>query len=73
MVSRVGDLVKNFEMLGRKLDDARTAYDKCNAKLKDSGQSIVKSAKDVVRLGVPESKDKAVSTIELVDNPADTI
>ncbi len=73
MVSRVGDLVKNFEMLGRKLDDARTAYDKCNAKLKDSGQSIVKSAKDVVRLGVPESKDKAVSAIELVDNPADTI
>lgn len=68
MISRVADLVKNFEILGKKLEDARTYYEKCGSKLKNSGQSIVKAAKDVVSLGVPDTKDKAVSTIEMTDS-----
>ena len=68
MIERVAELVKSFEVLGRKLDDAQDAYDKCNAKLKDSGRSIVKSAKDVARLGVPVNRDKSVADIELIDN-----
>lgn len=66
MIERVAELVKSFEVLGRKLDDAHEAYDKCNAKLKDSGRSIVKSAKDVAKLGVPVSKDKSVDNIDLI-------
>lgn len=66
MIERVAELVKSFEVLGRKLDDAHEAYDKCNAKLKDSGRSIVKSAKDVAKLGVPASKDKSVDNIEMI-------
>ena len=65
MIERVADLVKNFETLGKKLEDARESYEKCNSKLKNSGQSIVKSAQDVVRLGVPVSKNKSVDEIEL--------
>ena len=68
MVERVADLVKNFEVLGKKLEDARESYEKCNSKLKNSGQSIVKSAQDVVRLGVPVSKNKSVEDIELLEN-----
>ena len=68
MIERVAELVKSFEVLGRKLGDAQDAYDKCNAKLKDSGRSIVKSAKDVARLGVPVNRDKSVADIELIDN-----
>ena len=66
MIERVAELVKSFEVLGRKLDDAHEAYEKCNAKLKDSGRSIVKSAKDVVKLGVPVSKDKSLEEVELI-------
>lgn len=68
MIERVAELVKSFEALGRKLDDARDAYGKCNAKLKDSGRSIVKSARDVARLGVPVSKDKSLEDVVLVDS-----
>ncbi len=66
MIERVAELVKTFEVLGRRLDDAHEAYEKCNAKLKDSGRSIVKSAKDVARLGVPAGKDKSLDDVELV-------
>lgn len=67
MIERVSDLVKHFEILGKKLEDAQTSYEKCNSKLKNSGQSIVRSAKEVVRLGVPENKNKGVSDIDLID------
>lgn len=70
MIERVAELVKSFEVLGKKLGDAQDAYDKCNSKLKDSGRSIVKSAKDVAKLGVPVSREKSVDDIELVENPA---
>ena len=69
MIERVAELVKSFDILGRKLDDARDAYGKCNAKLKDSGRSIVKSARDVARLGVPVSRDKSLGDVGLVDSP----
>ena len=70
MIERVAELVKSFEVLGKKLGDAQDAYDKCNSKLKDSGRSIVKSAKDVAKLGVPVSREKSVDDIELVENHA---
>ena len=66
MIERVAELVKSFEVLGKKLGDAQDAYDKCNAKLKDSGRSIVKSAKDVAKLGVPVSREKSLEDIELI-------
>lgn len=66
MIERVAELVKSFEVLGKKLCDAQDAYDKCNAKLKDSGRSIVKSAKDVAKLGVPVSREKSLDDVELI-------
>ena len=66
MIERVAELVKSFEVLGKKLCDAQDAYDKCNAKLKDSGRSIVKSAKDVAKLGVPVSREKSLDDVALI-------
>ena len=66
MIERVAELVKSFEVLGKKLGDAQDAYEKCNSKLKDSGRSIVKSAKDVAKLGVPVSREKSLDDVELI-------
>ncbi|MCF0165746.1 MAG: DNA recombination protein RmuC [Bacteroidales bacterium] len=56
MLDRVADLVKYMNVVDQKLTDARTAFDSANAKLKDSGQSIVVSANQLVKLGVTSKK-----------------
>lgn len=58
MIDRVADFSKAHAEMGRKLDDAMEYYDKCSAKLKDGGQSIVQSARQVVKLGVSSNPKK---------------
>lgn len=58
MIDRVADFSKAHAEMGRKLDDARECYDKCSSKLKEGGQSIVQSARQVVKLGVPSNPKK---------------
>ena len=58
MIDRVYDFSKAHAEMGQKLDDARKCYEKCDAKLRDSGQSIIVAAKQVQKLGVPANPSK---------------
>lgn len=63
MIERVYDFAKFHKVMGDKLKDVQEYYEKCESKLKDSGQSIITSAKQVVALGVPEKHGKKVTEI----------
>lgn len=56
MISRVADFATSMATLGKKLGDAQTAFDAADKKLKNSGQGILVSAHQVVKLGVPSRK-----------------
>lgn len=58
MIDRVADFAKAHAEMGRKLEDAQKYYDFCSDKLKDSGHSIVQSARQVIKLGVPANPKK---------------
>ena len=58
MIDRVADFAKAHAEMGNKLKDAQECYDRCADKLKDSGRSIVQSARQIVKLGVPKNKHK---------------
>ncbi|MBQ7194873.1 MAG: DNA recombination protein RmuC [Bacteroidales bacterium] len=65
MIARVHDFVKYYATVGDKLQDALKAYENGDKKLRDSGQSIVLSAKKVVSLKVPENPSKRISDLSL--------
>lgn len=56
MISRVADFASSMATLGKKLGEAQTAFDAADKKLKNSGQGILVSAHQVVKLGVPAKK-----------------
>lgn len=58
MIDRVADFSKAHAEMGRKLAEATDCFDKCSDKLKDSGQSIVQSARQVIKYGVPANPKK---------------
>lgn len=58
MIDRVADFAKAHAEMGKKLQEAQEYYDHCADKLKDSGRSIVQSARQVVKLGVPANPKK---------------
>ena len=58
MIDRVADFSKAHAEMGNKLKAAQEYYDYCADKLKDSGRSIVQSARQVVKLGVPSNPKK---------------
>jgi len=58
MIDRVADFAKAHAEMGRKLSDAQEYYSYCSDKLKDSGRSIVQSARQIVKLGVPANPKK---------------
>ena len=60
MLERVADFSKSHAEMGRKLDEARKCYDTCSDKLKDSGHSIVTSAKQIIGLGVKLNPKKSL-------------
>jgi len=58
MIDRVADFAKAHAEMGNKLSEAQECYDRCADKLKDSGRSIVQSARQIVKLGVPANPKK---------------
>ena len=58
MIDRVADFAKAHAAMGEKLKAAQAEYDKVSAKISDSGQSIVVSAKQLLKLGVPKNPNK---------------
>ena len=58
MIDRVGAFYDAYIDLGKKLKSATSAYNSGISKLKEGGQSITTSAKQVMELGVKRSKGK---------------
>ena len=60
MIDRVYDFSKAHAAMGSKLKDAMEEYDKVSAKISDSGNSIITSAKQLLKLGVPKNPKKPI-------------
>ncbi|MBQ3767108.1 MAG: DNA recombination protein RmuC [Bacteroidales bacterium] len=58
MIDRVADFASAHAAMGKKLDEAVKEYEKCSAKIGDSGQSILVSANQLVKLGIPKNPKK---------------
>jgi DNA recombination protein RmuC len=58
MIDRVHDFSKAHATMGDKLRDALRQYDIVSAKIDDGGQSILTSARQLIRLGVPKNPKK---------------
>ena len=64
MVDRVADFAEAHARMGAKLEDALDYYRKCDLKLKDGGPSILTSANQLVRLGIPRNPKKPLPAVE---------
>ncbi|MCR5351684.1 MAG: DNA recombination protein RmuC [Bacteroidales bacterium] len=58
MIDRVYDFTKAHVTMGDKLRDALKQYDAVSAKISESGQSILTSARQLIKLGVPKNPKK---------------
>lgn len=58
MIDRVYDFSKAHATMGEKLHDALKQYDAVSAKIDESGQSILTSARQLIKLGVPKNPKK---------------
>ena len=56
MIDRVAEFSKFYATMGKKLEEAQKAYNDGRAKLGESGNSILVSANQVIKLGVPSKK-----------------
>ncbi len=64
MIDRVADFAKAHAAMGDKLHAAMEEYDKVSAKISDSGNSIITSAKQLIKLGVPKNPKKPLPDSE---------
>ena len=64
MVDRVADFTKAHAAMGDKLHAALDEYEKVSAKISDSGNSILTSAKQLIKLGVPKNPKKPLPDSE---------
>ncbi len=64
MIDRVADFSKAHAAMGDKLHAALEEYEKVSAKISDSGQSILVSAHQLLKLGVPKNPKKELPEID---------
>ena len=64
MIDRVSDFATAHAAMGKKLEEAVKEYEKCSAKIGDSGQSILVSAHQLVKLGIPKNPKKPLPEID---------
>ena len=57
MIDRVAEFSKFYATMGKKLEEAQKAYNEGKAKLGETGNSILVSANQVKKLGVPSKKE----------------
>jgi len=57
MVDRVTDFCNSYAEVGKKLEDAQKSFQAGDKKLRESGQSIVRAAREVESLGVKAKRD----------------
>ena len=64
MVDRVYDFAKAHAVMGEKLRAAQEEYDKVSLKIGESGNSILTSARQLLKLGVPKNPKKPLPDSE---------
>ena len=64
MIDRVADFAAAHAAMGKKLEEATKEYEACSAKIRESGQSILVSAHQLVKLGIPKNPKKPLPEIE---------
>ena len=64
MIDRVYDFTKAHAAMGEKLRAAQEEYDKVSAKIGEGGQSILVSARQLLKLGVPRNPKKPLPDSE---------
>ena len=64
MIDRVADFAAAHAAMGKKLEEATREYEACSAKIRESGQSILVSAHQLVKLGIPKNPKKPLPEIE---------
>ena len=64
MIDRVADFTKAHAAMGDKLHAALDEYDKVSAKIGDSGNSILTSARQLIKLGIPRNPKKPLPDSE---------
>lgn len=57
MIDRVAEFSKHYDDIGKLLDNVHKAYEAGRSKFADKGQSILVSANQIRRLGVPSKKN----------------
>ena len=55
LINRVGDLLEKVQKLGKKLDEANSAYGEVVDKAKEGRQNVLGSARKLVKLGAKNS------------------
>lgn len=65
MLDRVADFCEAHAQVRKKLQEAIDIHDKSSAKLRDNGQSIVKAANELVKLGVPLNPKKRLPDVDV--------
>lgn len=68
MIDRVADFARYYAVVGKKLEEAQKAYNDGKAKLAESGSSILVSANQVRKLGVPTKKNLPEPGDDLIVN-----
>ena len=68
MIDRVAEFSRFYATMGKKLEEAQKAYNDGKAKLGESGNSILVSANQVKKLGVPSKKELPEPGDDLVIN-----
>ena len=58
MVDRVADFAQAHATMGKKLEDALNQWEACSAKIADGGNSILTSAHQLIKLGIPKNPKK---------------
>ena len=64
MIDRVADFTKAHAAMGDKLHAALDEYDRVSAKISDSGNSILTSARQLIKLGIPKNPKKPLPDSE---------
>ncbi len=64
MIDRVADFASAHAAMGAKLKAAQDEYNKVSAKISDSGQSILVSAHQLLKLGIPKNPKKPLPEID---------
>jgi len=72
MMDRVGQFMKNYQVIGTSLDRARRAYDDAERKLQPGGPSILQTCAKLQKLGAkPSTKNPLPPLIDIDDIPAE--